>query len=63
MSDRIIKILMNRDGLTRKEASSTVEYCKKRLVNEAVENGDYFLAEDIIAEELGLEPDYMMDLL
>lgn len=60
---RIEKILMERDGLTKKEARDQVNYCKHRLETEAVPSGDYILAEDIIAEELGLEPDYMIDLL
>ena len=54
---------MNRDGLTKEEAQNQVNYCKQRLQDEAVPSGDYDLAEDIIAEELGLEPDYMIELL
>lgn len=59
----IVKILMKRDGLTKKEAQDQVNYCKQRLQNEAIPSGDYNLIEDIIAEELGLEPDYMVELL
>ena len=59
----IVKILMERDGLTKREAQDQVNYCKQRLQDEAVPSGDYNLAEDIIAEELGLEPDYMIELL
>lgn len=59
----IVKILMNRDGLTKEEAQNQVNYCKQRLQDEAVPSWDYDLAEDIIAEELGLEPDYMIELL
>lgn len=59
----IVKILMERDGLTKREAQDQVNYCKQRLQTETVPFGDYNFAEDIIAEELGLEPDYMIELL
>lgn len=59
----IVKILMERDGLTKREAQDQANYCKQRLQDEAVPFEDYNLAEDIIAEELGLEPDYMIELL
>lgn len=59
----IAEILMRRDGNTRQEAEQRVQYCKQRLYEEAVDTGDYNAAEDIIAEELGLEPDYMIELL
>lgn len=59
----IVEILMNRDGNTRQEAEERVQYCRQRLYEEAVDIGDYGAAEDIIVEELGLEPDYMMELL
>lgn len=59
----IVEILMRRDGDTRQEAEERVEECRRRLYEEAVEVGDYDMAEDIIADELGLEPDYLMELL
>lgn len=63
MSANIVKILMERDGITKQEAQDRVNECKQRLEEEALETGDYEMAIDIIAEELGLEPDYMIDLL
>ena len=59
----IVEILMRRDGISKNEAKEMVRYCKQRLLEEAVPCGDYELAQDIIAEELGLEPDYMIELL
>ena len=59
----IAEILMRRDGNTRQEAEERVQYCRQRLYEEAVDAGDYNAAEDIIAEELGLEPDYITELL
>lgn len=59
----IVKILMERDDLSREEAQQMVEECRQRIQDEAVSTGDIELAEEILAEELGLELDYMMDLL
>jgi len=59
----VAQILVTRDGIKMDEALARVNECSRRLNDEAVASGDYELAIDIIAEELGLEPDYMMDLL
>lgn len=59
----IVKILMERDSVSRKEAQQMIEECRQRLQDEAVSTGDIELAEEILAEELGLELDYMMDLI
>ena len=59
----IVNILMARDGLSRKDAMDKIEYCSRRLYEEAVPIGSSDLADKIIAEELGLEPDYLIDLL
>lgn len=59
----IEEVLMRRDGISREEASNRVKYCKSRLANEALPSGDYNLAEDILAEELGLEMDYIYELI
>lgn len=60
--DRIIKILMNRDDMTKEEATEVVMDTKK-MVESAIRSGDYTAAEDIFMEELGLEIDYMVNLL
>lgn len=59
----IVKILMERDDLSHQEAQQMVEECRQRLQDEAIPAGDIELAEEILAEELGLELDYMMDLI
>lgn len=61
--ENIVKILMERDGISREEAQQMVEECLQRLQEEAIPTGDIELAEEILAEELGLELDYMMDLI
>jgi hypothetical protein len=51
---------MKRDSMTREEASSLVDDVMN-MVYDAVACGDD--AEEIWMSELGLEPDYLMDLL
>lgn len=56
----IIKILMERDGDTEEEAIDRIEEVKKMM-----EECDYDPdeVEDIVMENLGLEMDYILDLL
>lgn len=62
-TDYIAEILVRRDKISMEDARIRVAECQRRLQEEAVPCGDYDLVEEIIADELGLEPDYMMDLL
>jgi hypothetical protein len=59
---RVVKILMERDGYSKEEAIEIVNNCREEM-NEAIADGDYELAEDIMACDLGLEPDYIFDIL
>lgn len=60
--NKIIKILMKRDDMTKEEATEVVKDTKQ-MVESAIRSGDYTAAEDIFQEELGLEIDYMVNLL
>lgn len=60
--EKIIKLIMRRDQLTRGEATDLVEETVAAML-EAIEAGDYEEAETILAQELGLEPDYLFDLV
>ena len=61
--DRIIAILMERDELTEEEAREQVEEAAE-LINEIVAGGgSYEEAEEILLDDLGLEMDYIFDLL
>ena len=60
---RIVQTLAERDGVSEQETQLAVNECRQRLLSEAVPSGDPELAEEILADELGLEPDYLMDLL
>lgn len=57
--NRIIKILMERDGMSEQEARDLF----KETRDEILMLDDPFEAEDIMSEYLGLEPDYIEDLL
>lgn len=54
----IIPILMERDGLSKEEATERVEE-----VSEMIADADPWDIEDILADELGLEMDYIFDIL
>lgn len=57
--NRIVKILMERDGLTREEAEALMNETRDEIMMaDHPEEVD-----DIIQNYLGLEPDYLMDLL
>lgn len=55
-------ILMNRDGLTEAEAVDVMNATREE-VYDAIYGGDFDLAEDIFTGDLGLEMDYIFDLL
>lgn len=56
--DRVVEILMNRDGISREEATRLVEDTREEILE-----SNPFEADDIIAYNLGLEPDYIIDIL
>ena len=56
--NQVVKILMERDGMTEQEATDLVRETKEELMNSRCSDGA-----DIIMENLGLEPDYIMEIL
>ena len=56
------RILMERDGMDEFEAQDLIDEVREEL-NFAMENNDYELAEDIRYGDLGLEMDYIFDLI
>ena len=56
--NRVVEILMNRDGMTREEAEEKVQEVREMIVCASV-----LEAEDILIDELGLEMDYIFDLI
>lgn len=62
MVGEIKTILMERDGMTAKEAECLIKDAKKAL-DEYLADGDSESAENICEEFFGLEPDYILELL
>lgn len=60
MSKRIVQILMERDGLSKEEAKERVEEVREMFCECGY---DPMECENIMQEELGLEMDYVFDLL
>ena len=63
MKENIISVLMRRDDITREEAIDLIEETQEEIF-EAIECGEgYDTIEDILACNLGLEPDYLIEFL
>lgn len=62
MNNNLVELLMRRDHLTREEATEMLFTCKEDL-ERAVSDGNYNDVDDIIMDDLGLEPDYLFDIL
>ena len=60
--EKIINILMKRDGISFEEARRQCEDTVDEI-HMAIASGDYMLAEELMMSDLGLEPDYIMDIL
>lgn len=60
--NEIVKILMQRDGLSKAEAVETVKNFMEEN-SQLIENGDYDALEEALMGDLGLEPDYIEDLI
>lgn len=58
----VIRVLMNRDGVSEKEAEEMVENCRAELCD-ALDGTSCLDPEEVIAYELGLEMDYIFDIL
>ena len=56
--NRIVEILMNRDGMSREEAEEKVQEVRGMIVDASA-----FEVENILIDELGLEMDYIFDLI
>lgn len=58
----IIRILMERDGMTKQEAEDLFEEAQREFDN-CIAEGDMSGAEDICYEYFDLEPDYLEALM
>ena len=59
--NRIIKILMARDGIDQEVADPLVRKTRDEILS--LDEANVFEADEIIYEYLGLEPDYIFDIL
>lgn len=60
---RIVKILMERDGLSKAEAIRQTATFFREMSEDIAMGGDPFEWEDNFMSEFGLEPDFFEDLL
>lgn len=56
--NKIIEILMRRDNISYLEAQNILDDVREEIFDVAA-RGNYIECEDILASELGLEPDYL----
>ncbi len=57
----IIDVLIRRDGMTEEEANELLAEVKWQM-EDCIAMGNYMEAEELFMSEVGLEPDYMMEL-
>ena len=62
MAKKVIEVLMERDNLTREEALARVEDCRSELYD-ALDGTSCLDPEEVLMEELGLEMDFIFDLI
>jgi len=60
--ERVLKILMERDGESREDALDMIDNFKRDL-REVIVTGDFEECEDLLALHFGVEPDYLIDFL
>lgn len=57
MIGRVIRILEERDNMTQEDAKDLINETREMIIRNPEE------ADEIMAEQLGLEPDYLFDVL
>jgi hypothetical protein len=60
--DSITEVLMRRDGLSEEDAKREVDDFRADI-EDSIMSGNLEDIEDALMNDLGLEPDYLMDLL
>ena len=60
--NKVVKILMERDNMSELEAENLVDECREEL-EYAVNDGSWEEAECIMRDYLGLEMDYIWDIV
>lgn len=57
------KVLINRDGMSAEEAKAEKNRLRESIFELIEDGASYDEVEDLLADEVGLEPDYLEDLL
>ena len=60
--NKIVSILMTRDGISENEAHNILDDCRSEIEDVLNMGGGYDEVEDIVKYFLGLEMDYLSDL-
>jgi len=60
--EKIVDILIKRDGVTREEALDMFRSARSEIMD-AIMGSNCLDPEDVLMDELGLEPDYLMYIL
>ena len=63
MNKELVKLIAKRDGISENEAYEICEQCRRDILHAIDKNCDIEEVEDILMDWLGLEPDYLMDLM
>lgn len=58
----IVNILVNRDNISKREAIKLIKETRDEIY-EAIYNNDYVTPDEILMDNLGLEPDYLFDII
>ena len=59
--NRVVKILMDRDKIDQENAEALVRETRDEILS--LDEDDVFEIDDIILDYLGLEPDYVFDIV
>ena len=63
MNKELVKLIVKRDGISENEAYEICEQCRHDILHAIDKNCEIEEVEDILMDWLGLEPDYLMDLM
>ena len=63
MNKELVKLIAKRDGISENEAYEICEQCRHDILHAIDKNCEIEEVEDILMDWLGLEPDYLMDLM
>ena len=63
MNMDLVKLIAKRDGISENEAYEICEQCRRDILHAIDKNCDIEEVEEILMDWLGVEPDYLMDLM